>query len=50
MKHIDLIKVLLISGSGFTATLTNIDLMFKVLIGAATLIYLGIKIWKEFKK
>jgi hypothetical protein len=50
MKHFDTLKVTLVGSGGFGALMTNIDLVFKVLIGGATLIYLGIKIYKELNK
>lgn len=45
----DVIKVLAAGGGGFSVMMTNIELLLKVLIGVATLMYLGVKIHKELK-
>lgn len=43
-------KVLLFATSGLVAMFANIDLILKCLIGAATLVYLVLKISKELKE
>lgn len=47
--HIDTIKTLFTGGAGFTAVSFSVDIFFKVLIGAATLYYLYLKIKKAKK-
>lgn len=50
MKHADTIKTMIAGTGGFGIMLTDIDLGLKVLIGAATLVYMGIKIAKELRE
>jgi threonine/homoserine/homoserine lactone efflux protein len=43
----EIYRVVLASAGGFSAMFTKIDIILKVLIGAATLFYLCLKIKKE---
>lgn len=39
-----------VGAGAFTLLLTEINLILKILVATATLIFFGIKIYKEFKK
>ncbi len=47
--HYDGIITILVGANGFTLLLTDLDLVLKCAIGAATFAYLIIKIRKELK-
>ena len=48
--HLDTICTIAVGSSGFGLLMTDLDLILKVLIGFATLTYLGLKITFELKK
>lgn len=49
-KYRDEIHVISAGGGGISLTLTNIDLMLKILIGLASLGFIIYKWWKESKR
>ena len=44
------LKIMIAAAGGFGAMYTNFDMIIKILIGVATLVYLVLKIKKELTK